>query len=835
MGLIVAAGARAETDDYPLFDPALHDPQKVSVEQRHEQLEWLTYDAIEARGLGEWQRSDLSDRERAELAIDLARAYTDHALTSPRDERDALWARAESVCAALAGGWPDNPRRPLVETQRALVQLARGEQLRDEAEGTPDQAAGYAQAAEQIRAAVRRLVDVADSTHKQLIQLRLHPPARPAADALTVSELEALEANLAYRLARAQRQLGLLYPAGSADRDDGLLRAVGRLEPIAQRTSADELVWKARLELLACLRDLRRLNAAHQRLAAWSAADPPPQVAALLATERVRLLMAEGRPAEANHVASAEIRARAASRAVPPELMLAQLEAALAARTQGQASGTLASDNEQWNDEVTNIGKVFGPYWQRRAELLVSRATGGSPSSGGVSSGPLAAAATLYHEGKAAEAVAAYDRAVVELDQTGQTDGAVEAAMAAAAIVREAGDVAEATRRYHALAASHPGHPRAPEAHRLAILCVTDRMRTAAPADRAPLMAQYEALLREHLTAWPEAATTDQVRWWLGRLLAAGHDWSAARQVLQQIPPANAHFPAAAQLVAECYEHELRTVAQRDAERRATLLTAATQYLQPIITGPRNRWPDTWSELQLATAASLARLHLAYGDDPPDYAERLLAAAMRGAAAAPDGATWQQSVRPLLVVALVRSGKLSEARSELALSASAPPATLIEVVDLLDGQLDREAAGRQQAIGQLMLDAIQSLSARRNQLDAEASARLNRQYAAALAAVGERDAALEQLRRLAAQRPNDGQLQEDYAALLAEGGTTDALREALAAWQKIEARSHRGGPRWIRARQARIELLGRLGERQEAEKLLQLTRLLYPDWDRRAR
>ena len=100
-----------------------------------------------------------------------------------------------------------------------------------------------------------------------------------------------------------------------------------------------------------------------------------------------------------------------------------------------------------------------------------------------------------------------------------------------------------------------------------------------------------------------------------------------------------------------------------------------------------------------------------------------------------------------------------------------------------------------------------------------------------MASAGDRPAALAQYAALAAQSPDDAEIQERYAAYLAASDSPAELRESLARWHRVEWRSRRGGLRWRRARAARIDLLTRLGDRMEAEKLLRLTRLLYPDWN----
>lgn len=97
-----------------------------------------------------------------------------------------------------------------------------------------------------------------------------------------------------------------------------------------------------------------------------------------------------------------------------------------------------------------------------------------------------------------------------------------------------------------------------------------------------------------------------------------------------------------------------------------------------------------------------------------------------------------------------------------------------------------------------------------------------------LAGIGKRKQALDIYRRLVDQETARSEHYEAYANLLTRGDSQEELQKALAVWQEYEKRSKPGGPRWLRARQARLELLRQLGKGEQAEKLLQLTKLLYP-------
>jgi tetratricopeptide (TPR) repeat protein len=798
------------------------------------------YELAGEYGGEQWQRADLSDRQRADLAIQLALVYTDWALVSPPEARDVLWAKAGAYCAQVKQDWPNSPRRPLVDVQAALVSLARGELAREENTagntGTVD-----APELEHLRTAARGLAAVSEEIGERLVELRLRPPSNASPDALTASELESLELNIAFHLARAQHQLGLCYPPRSADRDNSLLQATSRLTPLAQTTPADKLAWKARVELIACLRELGRFQVAQENLQTWSRQSVPAEVAPLLSAEEVRLLVAAGQALRAQDIARQALHKHKGANG---ELALALVEAEMAAWRQSANSGA-GQDGRALTEMVGQIERQHGPYWGRRAQRIV----GGTLASADAAdvarldaAAVLIAARQLYATGRIDDAIANYDVAARQLGQDGKSDEAFAASMTAAAIEREARQFAEAADRYRRLALAMPTHARAAEAHQLAILCIAQQAAGGAASDRPAVAADYEQLLDEHLAKWPSADSSDAVRVWFGKLLAARSDWPAAIQMLQQVREGAADYAESIQLLCECYEQQLKRLAATETAeagaQRARLLAEATKQLQPVITGADNRWPVQWSNLQRETAIELARLHLGDSSGSSPYAERLLATLLGSQPLDADGAAeeWQAVARPLFIVALARNGKASEAQAMAADLDMLPTASLHEVVDRLHDLLasdGAERAGRRE-VGQLALAIIARLDSRRDEADASTLARIEMCRAAALAAAGNRPEALALYKRLVIQSPDDGNVHERYATLLADSNDAAELREALASWHMVERRSRRGSPRWRRARHARIELLNRLGDRTEADKLRQLTRLLYPDWDTRA-
>jgi len=113
-------------------------------------------------------------------------------------------------------------------------------------------------------------------------------------------------------------------------------------------------------------------------------------------------------------------------------------------------------------------------------------------------------------------------------------------------------------------------------------------------------------------------------------------------------------------------------------------------------------------------------------------------------------------------------------------------------------------------------------------LEDKTSLPLDLLQADALAALGKRDQALAIYQKLLETYSERGDLHESYGLLLSESKEKVHLRLALQVWLRIEKQSKPAGPRWLRARQARLELLKQLGKGEQAEKLYQLTKLLYP-------
>ena len=214
---------------------------------------------------------------RVELTIELSRNFTDHALQSPQGARDSLWRQALDVLADFTRNDPNCPRLVLIQVQTCLVHLVRGEQACQEAEVV---GGGEARSGAGAGTICGTAIAELQATGEAIAAL-LRPSATRRTDDRPVDgrRIGHVQRNVNYQLARAFRDQGRSYPAGSADRTNSLRQAVELLSPLAQTDDADSLAWQSRLDEIVCDRLLEDPDAAKRHLTLLAERDPPPKVA----------------------------------------------------------------------------------------------------------------------------------------------------------------------------------------------------------------------------------------------------------------------------------------------------------------------------------------------------------------------------------------------------------------------------------------------------------------------------------------------------------------------------------------------------------------------------
>jgi len=776
------------------------------------------YEIAENYCLDRISAEDLSAARRATLAVELARTYAEHAVQTPRDQREPLWERAHQVATDFKRAFPDSPRRILVRLQDALTYLAQGELSRQEA----TLAGGHEALLEAARTRLREAVRHLEQTDRQLDEL-LRNSSRKREGGLTLTELESLERSVSYQLARAFRNQAQCYPRQSADWTNSLTLALERLEPLAELSVADETVWRSRIDRAICLRLLGRLREAHAALDKITAAKPPRQVKQRVAAESIRLLLAAGEVERAAALVSSGSSGEHGS----ADLDFARLEAALA---RWKAASEEPEVADAWQQramqQVEKIERSHGPYWMRRAETLLAHAVSGA--GGGNVAAHLRAAESFWRGDQFEAALSEYDRAYTSAIERRDYDIAFEAGFTAAAIQRHRQNLENASKRYRTVALQLRDHPRAPEAHLAAAFTVSMQAQAAPDEQRPPLVARYQALLAEHRQTWPESPTAREASFWHGRLLEARGDWEGAVDAYKVACKGGDRASAAVQGVARCYERLLSQGSPSDANQtRLEMAREAASFFEGLILGPERKWPRQWNAALRQAALAAARLRLQHTAGGHVSAERVLLAARRDIANMDD--PWLAEADVLLMVALAGQGRHEEAAALAKRIGGGSPSAMLAAQRAL-ARLAEDATGEsRQELVKLELQTAEKLLLRRDALSPDQQRTLKTLHAAALSRAGRLEQAIEKYQQLADEHPSDGDLQEAVARLMSESGEQPLIETAREKWREIEKKSRRGGPRWFRARYGQAEALVELGQRGEAAKLIRLTKVLHPE------
>ncbi|MHC4400359.1 MAG: tetratricopeptide repeat protein [Planctomycetota bacterium] len=764
----------------------------------------------------------LSESRRAQWVVELSLSLAGWAVHSPPENREPLWRRATQVTDDFAREFPESPRLPLVRLQGALAVLARGELAREEAELAGAEGQRLADARASLKTAIRLLEDL-DREIDEALRERSRPgrlgSRGSGPDELTSDQLASLKQHIRYQLARAYRNQGQCFAAASADRANSLTLAADLLDPLARLEVDHPLAWNSRIDEIACRRLLGDHTTAQRKLEALMSLSPSPSIALRGQAERLRLALAAGRLSEAVRMLA---EGRQIEGATSPHLDYAILETTLAA---WQAAGQSGDDGRaaEWqakaNDLVRLIRRLHGPYWTRRAQMLLSGYVRDVP--GGDLDMWIQTAEDAYHSQRHDDALAAYDRAVSLAQKQGDPGRAFDLGFVAATIEHHRGRHPQAMSRYRRLALDMPSQPKAPQAHVLALYHAGQMAKSQEEGSLEP----YVAIAEEHLKNWPAASTADEVCWCLAHVWEHQGEWQKAVGQFQAISPEYERFVEVVGAVEDGYEawlDQLRVGGQPTAE----VASEAAAWFESLVLGPENQLPEQWSPLERTAALTAARFRLDDSAVDLDRARWIVSAALD----ASDDASppWRSAARCLLVSSLARQGRYDEASDVLRQISEGSPQ---ELLDMLEGLSSIAAPGgdSRASLAELQLGAASLLDARREQLSPTARRDLDRARAEALALAGRSDEAREAYRRLSEAHPRDGEIQEGYARLLLGGKDPRSLQTALAKWREIAGRSTRGSDRWFRAKFAVALLHERSKNHEQAEKVIRLLQVVYRD------
>jgi hypothetical protein len=793
------------------------------------------FEGLRAQGLfrvaEEYALDRLADPEipattRAILAVELSKVFATHAAEA-RSEGEALelWTRAGEVIAPLLAQ-RDNPRWFTVRSRQATIQceLALTEFWMSQLD--PDSVARRDAALQSAFTALTELQTAASDLKGGT------PPGlrgtKAAEGTLTTAELRHLGDEIEYLTIRMQLNRARLSPTG-ADRAAALLNAEQGSTALARRVNSD-FVWPARLARIEAMRLQGDPEKAFTFAKSLLTPDLSPTLTDALVAEQARAKLALNTPADAIALVLEQGRM---SGTLAPELRAIAIECLLVSLQAAQDKGDAALVDDLFQQATTQQQLITGP-WRVYIDSLLAR-THESRQYG-------EKLAALVREGRVAAqrrdwpaAAEAYARA----SQVAATDGkaplAAEFAFMQASIEIEAGNFEQAAQLLGQYQIRYPGDIRAAEAHLLAAWTL-GQLDQQCPSEAR--RAAYLAQLQEHLSKFPESPTRMEAQWSLAIDAIQHREWLGAIDGLEAIPPDHARAQAAATQLPYCYEQGLATLSESP-ERPLWEQRAESYFFQQIARWPKP--PAGWTLSQSENALRWARVLLRLQDRRYADADSLLVQIMHSRdvesrEVARDGSrldpAWDRLVpaaTQLRIITLAGLGRLVEAEKLLASATSAAPQDVLAILSGLSQLATSLDEASRRNLGRVQLTAARQLDRQRSTLTPEVALQVDRCLAEAYTATGDLPEAIALYEALRKTDPKDRSLLEAIGTLSVKRGQPADLKRAKSIYRQLESFDPAGSPAWLRTRLTIARVCLQLGEKAECQKLLKVTRILYPE------
>ena len=438
-----------------------------------------------------------------------------------------------------------------------------------------------------------------------------------------------------------------------------------------------------------------------------------------------------------------------------------------------------------------------------------------------------------------------YDNAIAVAKKRPPADGItnllLELRDSRASLLFQAKQFDEAAVAFRELAEA-PRHERSAATHLLWAFCLGKQFESD-PTDvhRSDFVAALSSL-RERYTDQPEAS---EASWLLGQTLERQQQFFEAIDSFASVSEKHARYDEAWAVIARCHEKNLLRLRSdgkptADAEDAAIkqLMPRAQFILQASGAALAPRANDEAPDSRRANAAPLAmnaarsellvrfaRLLLEKKPADDKTADQLLAVVI----AQSQERDWLRAAKQLRVVSLAGQRRIDEADRLIESLEASGPDELLSLLDGLNAVAARSDIGTQRLVAELQLRASQSLADSPSKLTEPQRVRMWKARAEAFAATGQPSKAVAVYQQLVEKSPRDPKLLRTAAELFESLDSTAGNQQAKTAWRKLEGLLKAGSVEWLDARWHVIRSCRKVGEHAEADKLLKVTKLLYPD------
>ena len=792
----------------------------------------------------------LTSAEEIELTIELAKTFGEHGEYVTGSEQRELWQRASQLLAESERKFPQPAVVLRLRSQGALNASIEADWLRWQAELSPfepqltvDARKRLAEATQSLEAAIT------------LVQGALKQPQRERSPAteigLAAYELRGLESRLQVRLAlmyigRAHLADGRAIGNDRAAQEEWCQRAESILVPQAEKRTADDLVWRARILLVESLRIRNDITAALKRMTEFERQQPPAEILSAFAAQKVQIALAENRLPVAR--ATLELfRPAADSNQTPTGRLwtgeLALLEAQLLAREWKDAERSHSAPEVKrifaaLEEQVERSRNQVGGYWSLRCALVLQEIRYRAEY------GPAVAvivrkAETELSAAKVDQAIELYREAARAAEREQRAALAFQLEYRAGSLLIETKKWDAARQTFQELVRRYPEDPQAANAHLLAAYSLGKLAELPGQADS---LTRYVATLEEHRRIYADKPTAVEATWMLAHAREKQGSSGEAYKLYEQIPDSHPRGPAARVAMA------CTLVGAIDEQRRAKKPTAEWEELAKtrlrgwLETKGKPPGKLTLSEMELALRLARVLLEQSAPDfqAADDWLGRVVSSVGRVAEAATTPAEAiesesrtameiQSEALRLRIVSLAGQGKLQGARELLhRVAGDVSPTALLWIVEGLAPLTSDPKTDPHRDLAELQLDAAKKLEGRRKQLSRPEQRRLDLALAQAYSSARQLPEAIKIYEQLLQATPNDKPLLMTYVAALRRCGTAECLKSVVTAWRRLESQHPAGSAEWLAARYEFCRGLLDLGQSDAARKLIKITRILYP-------
>lgn len=774
------------------------------------------------------KKADLDPTSQVGLIIELMKTQTMKALLAPLLERAQAWNEVQSTSADFLSTEIDHPRKILVQVQQALSHIAHGQMLSREIESQMADESTRTQALLEIKIARTNLNDLQREISNKLPEQQ---GRTLDSNELAVDQLLNLKNNIQYQLAQCNLIRARLYlPDDRLNRIDALNGVSEKLIEVQRLTSKGQMLWwNTKLGQIECYRLLNTPDLARKLAQSLETPKAPLPIKQRLAEQTIRNAIA----IQDKTYSQSTFENLARFRPLTPELELALVELAISIST----ATTDKQKRKNWVSLAFNrsqsIKREYGPYWGRRAELILintvgvptsataNNATGTSQSNHNLTSQPKSIELELLIRlATEAERKKEWDDALTALQRASdlaksQADSktVLNLQIRLAKILEGQGNHRLAADRLTSNAIEYATLPVASTAHLIGCWNYAKSISAKNPNSRPA----FQTLLIQHLDQWPTAASSNQARIWLAKERINLGDWERALELYLA--------------VTNLYPQLDSTIEQAIICARQTLKISentTTAKFKSILSQFALRTDNLPSNTTLRNKLELAQLEL----DWQFGSQRLL---KNNQGKVKQIAADTQAINFALANALLVAFH-AESDPKTAIQYVAVIADNHEVLQQCEQLLDFSPAGATanqnlQTVKLALISTVLGLLEIQQPDKAKLKDSWKLKQAAVLIALKQNQQASQALTELEKKYPKNAEIQMQLARSL-----TGALEESnpeipLEKWRRIANRLKKNTPNWYEAKYQVARLLSKSGDREGAAKLLKYLKAIPPGWN----